>query len=259
MAKSQQFDIGVVFTESFKLWAANIVQFVGMTLVVGAPIVGMIIGAIVMLDVNLMWMYDPMEPPPQDFDETSLAPFAISMLVISVLAIIGIQLLTVAIVRAASLAFLDKPWDIGTVFGQSTRFVLPAIASGILIGLASAAGVITCCIATVFFIVVWYVTVPAIVVENLGPIEAMRRSWRLVMPNFWYVLLMMFGLAAVNMAVGFVVAIIGLIDPILKLAGDMLSNAFLLSLAPVTQTVMSHHLRRAKEGPAVDGVAEVFE
>jgi hypothetical protein len=33
----------------------------------------------------------------------------------------------------------------------------------------------------------WALTTPALILENLGPIRALRRSWRLAFPNFWRV------------------------------------------------------------------------
>jgi len=46
----------------------------------------------------------------------------------------------------------------------------------------------------------WSLATPALVLERLGPIRALRRSWRLVMPGFWRV----WGIRALSVLLGWV-------------------------------------------------------
>ncbi|MGI8794415.1 MAG: hypothetical protein ACR2H3_14790 [Acidimicrobiales bacterium] len=97
-----------------------------------------------------------------------------------------------AVSRVVAASYLGH--DIGP--GAALKIALgrfgALLGSFILVHLAEFSGLIACLIGVVvtgpMFMALFVMTAPAIVVEELGPIEGMRRSWRLVRPRFWPVL-----------------------------------------------------------------------
>jgi hypothetical protein len=95
---------------------------------------------------------------------------------------------------AAAIAKLLSAWSVGEDLpaGALLRTVgrswWALVASYVLVHLAEAAGALTCYVGTVAMMAIFSVTAPAIGAEGLGPIEAMKRSARLVGSRFWPVL-----------------------------------------------------------------------
>jgi hypothetical protein len=107
--------------------------------------------------------------------------------------------------------------------------------------------------------------VPAIVIENLGPIEAMRRSWRLVQ-NYWWrtaAILLVLSILSFVIAAGpaaVIVAIVGLVtrsfDQVMINAVSgvvtVITAAFFVPLDLTARTLYYFDLRVRKEGFDLD-------
>jgi hypothetical protein len=95
---------------------------------------------------------------------------------------------------AAAIAKLLSAWSsgedlpAGALLRTVGRSWWALVASYVLVHLAEAAGALTCYIGTLALMALFSVTAPAIGAEGLGPIEAMKRSARLVGSRFWPVL-----------------------------------------------------------------------
>ena len=72
---------------------------------------------------------------------------------------------------------------------------LPAVLLGIPLGLVAV-------VLLVGLIALGYLTVPCVVVEGLGPVQGLRRAWRLLRRRFWPTI-------GVSLAVGFVFTLLG--------------------------------------------------
>jgi hypothetical protein len=76
--------------------------------------------------------------------------------------------------------------------GQAVRAAFrrfPALlAASLLIFGTYIVGLLACCIGLLFVYPLWVATSPSIVVEELGPIQGMRRSWGLTTRRYWPVL-----------------------------------------------------------------------
>jgi hypothetical protein len=68
------------------------------------------------------------------------------------------------------------------------RRLFPLLAAAILVGAGSTIGLIFCLVPGVWLFISWSVTVPGLIIEKLGPVKAMARSFRLVRSRFWPVL-----------------------------------------------------------------------
>jgi hypothetical protein len=58
----------------------------------------------------------------------------------------------------------------------------------LLVTVTEGFGLLGCCVGAAFVMGLWVVVSPAVVVENLGPIQGMRRSFRLCSARYWPVL-----------------------------------------------------------------------
>jgi hypothetical protein len=102
----------------------------------------------------------------------------------------GIALMFVA----AAVSKLVGAWTAGEdpPAGQLLRSVgrlwWPLLAGFVCVHVVEVLGILTCYIGTVAAMAFYSVTAPVIGAENLGPIEAMKRSARLVGAQFWRVL-----------------------------------------------------------------------
>jgi hypothetical protein len=74
---------------------------------------------------------------------------------------------------------------VGDLFEAAMPFILPLIGFGILFGIAVTIGFIFLVVPGLILITFWSVGAPAIVVEQIGPIDAFGRSWSLVRGRAW--------------------------------------------------------------------------
>jgi hypothetical protein len=76
----------------------------------------------------------------------------------------------------------------GQLLRSTGRLWWPLLAAFVCVHVVEGLGIITCYIGSVAAMAFYSVTAPVIGAENLGPIEAMKRSARLVGAQFWRVL-----------------------------------------------------------------------
>lgn len=112
-----------------------------------------------------------------------------------------------------------------------------------------------------FIVVRLRLVVPVIMVEGLGPVEAIRRSWRLVQNYWWRTLALVIVLGLLNLVISagpayLVLAIVGIFtrgtDPVTAAAitgtGTVIMSALFLPLELVSTTLYYFDLRVRKEG-----------
>jgi hypothetical protein len=106
-----------------------------------------------------------------------------------------------------------------------------------------------------------FVTIPACVVERLGPIKSMGRSARLTKGHRWKI----FGLVVATIVVGLILQ--GVLGGVARvIGGPMVAiivvwfwSALLGAFNAVLAVVIYHDLRVAKEGVSTDQIAAVFD
>src|SRR5215813_367278 len=156
-------------------------------------------------------------------------------------------------------------------------FVAPFL--GIVIGLAAAFGVssiivggstdlllmwLGLClliIAGLILYTIWFVALPAYVVERIGPWSSLRRSRELTKGHRWK----LFGLALLLFIGGFGSSLLQFAlaavdaDPIVELIGRLIWQGLWVSFVTTVVAVAYHDLRVAKEGVDIDQIAGVFD
>ncbi|MBW3649882.1 MAG: hypothetical protein KY458_04870 [Actinobacteria bacterium] len=85
-------------------------------------------------------------------------------------------------------SYMGEPTTAGPALRATMRRFLPLLAATLLVGLAHLVGLLAACVGVLVPFALFSAVTPAVVLEGLGPVEAMRRSWRLLRPRFWPVL-----------------------------------------------------------------------
>jgi hypothetical protein len=119
---------------------------------------------------------------------------------------------------------------VGDLFSAASPFILPLIGFGILFGIGVTIGFLLLVVPGLILITFWSVGAPAIVVEGIGPIDAFRRSWRLVRGDAWAV----FGTLLVVLLI---VIVIGLVlSAIANPIGNGEASTWIASIVSTTIT-----------------------
>jgi uncharacterized membrane protein len=163
--------------------------------------------------------------------------------------------------------------SIGTSLTASLSKVLPLLGLTILLTLALVVGTILLIVPGIILYIMWCVTTPALVAEDIGVFEAFSRSQELTKGNRWRIFgifLLLLVLAWIFLTiVGVVLAATGLAaSAVAGMAGGSLPIAY-MAFNAVTSTLMTAfscaliatlyvELRRNKEGPLTDTLADVF-
>jgi hypothetical protein len=104
------------------------------------------------------------------------------------IAIIINSVLQAALMRGASQGTIGEPVDVQASYQWGLRRFGSVLLVAVLIGLGVLGGLILLIIPGIIFLVMWSVSIPAVVVEGRRGTAAMRRSWSLVRGHFWHVL-----------------------------------------------------------------------
>jgi hypothetical protein len=149
-----------------------------------------------------------------------------------------------------------------------------AVAASVALALLFMAVVFAVAIATALVLVRFVFFVQAVVVEGRGPVDALRRSWRLVRGSYWRVLGIMFLLLLllyilVGLPTGIASVVIQLVfpDPVrhfalrqsLSTLIGYLSQIVVLPLQLVAYTLLYYDLRVRKEGYDIELLAGAAE
>lgn len=142
--------------------------------------------------------------------------------------------------------------------------LLPVIGAAILAILGSGLGMLLLLVPGIILVLMWSVAVPAIVNEDLGPIEGLGRSRALTSGSKWkiFALYLVAGVIylVIAMLFGLLISSIsnsqfGFIGVALNLIGTTLSIAIMVTIPPALYI----ELREAKEGPVTEALAQIFE
>ncbi len=235
------FTIGEILDASFTVFRNRFRQLITLSAIIVVPL-GIVQG---------LWaasLQDAANDPTPDFDAGLLG----ASLAILVLGIVIAQIATAAITRAVADAYLDIDSTWQSSWSAAMAKLGTIILTAILFGLGVFVGFIFLIIPGIIIAVSWAVYMPAIMVENLGASDSLRRSWNLVSGRRWAV----FGtILLVNILAGIVGGILGAILGIIfgdSAAGAALASAvasvFTTPFVAAATVVIYFDLRVRKEG-----------
>jgi hypothetical protein len=244
-----QFSIGRVIGDSFGVYARNFVSFTALALVIG--IVSLLFQLLVFVPMMVSGAQDPTQ---LNWGLVFLG---------SVIPMIVNALTQATIIYGTFQDLRGQRASIGDCITRGLGAIVPVIIGSILLALAVGIGFMLIVVPGLILLVMWWVYIPAIVVESKGIIGAFGRSREVTRGRRWHV----FGLI---MIVGIVVLIISFaIGNVLQdatgqvsTAGSIIQYGFLSVLTAFNSVLVAvgyYYLRAEKEGTDVNAIASIFD
>ena len=179
--------------------------------------------------------------------------------------IVGGILMAGALIHAVSEQYLRQRISIRQAYSFAWRRLGAMIGAGILVFLAiggiiavsafvasfSWVGwilVVVCACASIYLIIRWIFVFPAALLEGLGPIAALSRSYGLVKNSWWRVLGITLVVALISGAIS---AILGIIPVVGSIIGSILVTPIYL----IANTLLYYDLRVRKEEYSLEALA----
>ena len=153
-----------------------------------------------------------------------------------------------------------RPVDLLGSSSHVRRRILPAIGTAFLMTLLGGLALLLLIVPGLILMAMWFVAIPACVVEQTGPWKSLSRSAALTKGNRWKVFGMMVLLIILSAIGG---ALVGAFAAAAGATlGGLLALIWIALVAPfsaILVVVTYHDLRVAKEGVDTDQIAAVFE
>ena len=161
------------------------------------------------------------------------------------------------ILYGAFQAMVGRPVMIGDAIRRGFARFWPIVGVSILVGLGIFVGLFLFIIPGFILAVRWAVALPACVVENIGPLAAMRRSAELTKGHRWKVLILAFAIIGA-FAVRVVAAPEGLGQLILD-GINVIVSGIVTAYFNVVAAMVYRDLRTLKDGVGMEEIAAVFD
>lgn len=158
-----------------------------------------------------------------------------------------------------------KKVGVGDALRKGLQRFWSLVGASLLMMLITSVGFMACIIPGFIALVAFYVTIPAVIVEGAGPIEALGRS-RDLLDSFWGQVFVVFIVVLVaNWLVTFALALVqGALmliphaGPVISFVFGWMSQAVTFVLSAVAPAVIYTRLRGLREGVDVQALAQVF-
>ncbi len=137
----------------------------------------------------------------------------------------------------------------------------PIIGLAICMSIGLSIGFILLVVPGIILAVMWFVSTPACVVEQLGPLASMGRSSELTKGHRWKIFGMLLLVVIIGLVISIVIgALLGLTgSPVLVTLGTLAWTGVWGAFYAIFGVVTYHDLRVAKEGVDVHQIASVFD
>jgi hypothetical protein len=96
-------------------------------------------------------------------------------------------ILTGMLCLVVSDSVLGRPSTAGSAWQRVKPMAWRVLGASLLVGFCQILGLVLCILPGAFLWGAWALVMPALVLERIGVLAAIRRSYRLVTPNFWRV------------------------------------------------------------------------
>ncbi len=234
------FSIGRALASTLKVWLRNFVPFMLLSGLVYAPL-----AVFTYLLVN--------------------GQVEMSLVTVSLVAGLGTMLLgfvlTSTLVYGVVMQLRGRPAPIGMCLSIGLQRLFPVLGVSLLVGLCVAGGMILLIVPGIILFCMFYVAVPASVVERPGILGALKRSRELTADRRGAI----FGMLVLTGGAGWLAGKLleTAVSPETSLQTYLWSNFILQvvisSFGAVLQGVVYHDLRLAKEGAHTEDLARVFD
>ncbi len=237
------FRVGRVLATSFRLLIGNLGKFILLGMLAASPLLLMLLVA------------------PRRGQPVNLHDFVRPTGSIAILFSLLLVICEAAVIYGAFQAIRGRDFSIGDSIGRGLQRFFPVLGVGVCFAFLFAVGLVLLVIPAFIFLAMFFVAIPACVVEGLGPIRSLGRSRELTRGHRWRVfgLYLVVGLLAglPRIPIEMIVGSIG--GPILAGLIGFLYSATLTAFELLTFVVAYHDLRVAKEGVDIEQMASVFD
>ena len=246
-------NFGDIIGETFRIYGRNFLKLLAIVAIV----------EVILVVVGLFAGIFSLQQPITGGDIESLI---ISVVIFLVAVIVAYPLMAGALIHAVSEQYLRQTISIGQAYRFAWRRFGAILGAWILAFLA-VSGIVAICIsvatfswvgwicivvgsvAAIYLMVGWMFLCQAALLEGLGPIAALSRSWALVKGDWWRVFGIMLVVVLIAVAIG---AILGLIPVV----GETIGNILVAPITMTGATLLYYDLRVRKEGYSLEALAE---
>jgi hypothetical protein len=173
-----------------------------------------------------------------------------------VLQIVQMVLSSMAIGAVSLIVYRElrgEPASAGKALSFALARVVPLALSSLLFGVVVGVGLLLLVVPGLILMCIYFVVIPAVMIEGVGVGEAFRRSGELTKGSR----LPIFGLA-VLLGVGFIV-LAAIVGAILGALGTVVVSVLFGSASATAQVVTYYRLREVREGVSIESLAGVFD
>lgn len=130
-----------------------------------------------------------------------------------------------------------RDFSVGELISAGAAKILPLAVLAIIVGVLVTIGFVFLFLPGLFLLTIWFVSAPAVVIEDEAPLGAMGRSWNLVKGNGFEV----FGVIVVTVLIVIGIWLVGaILGAILGTAGSVIISTLLsIVLAPVWALIVA--------------------
>jgi hypothetical protein len=258
---SQPQTIGKVLDDGFKFYVRNLVKILPLSfLAVVTPVIVVIL--FLGVDTYFGLSSGQLDPATTDFGGL-FASFGISMVLAMFLAVIFYAALFYKLTAAAQ----DRAMGVGASLGLGLRAAIPLLITNLIFFAIVMLGTILLIIPGIIVMVFLCLYMPAYTMDNAGIIGSLKKSYNLVVGNWWRTLLILSIPTIIMIAffAGIGVVIAALVGfSVVQGEGDFLQyqitvevvqyavNVFLAPLFPALMIILYHDLKLRKEGADLD-------
>jgi len=239
------FRVGSVISRSASILSRHFLTFFIVTVIAHSP---------------MILLARTLTPQPTDVDQAVRLGVAWGLLGLVQLIVLG-TLGEAVIVHAAFQDMQRRPVRLAESLNVALRRLLPILGFAFVAYLLISLRFSLLIIPGLILYTMWFVALPACVVERLGPWSSLRRSRELTKGHRWK----LFGLALLLIIGGFGSPFLQFAltavdaDAIVALIGRLIWQGLWVSFVTTVVAVAYHDLRVAKEGVDIDQVAGVFD
>lgn len=235
--------IGDIVGKTFSTWRRNFLSFTTLSLICNSPV------------ILIHVLYYVNERPVSEFSADSIGLMLLGMF----LGIVLTGALTYGVLQSLS----GQPASIGASVGKGFKRLVPVFLVTLLFTFCFAAGLVLLFVPGIIVFCGLCLSVPVVVMEKVGPITALQRSWVLTRGQrgrifasvmLLYIIVGTFAMLAI--APWYIVR--GPTDPLATLANAVFT-ALLGPLGSITPAILYFLIRSNKEGGQLDQLAAVFE
>jgi hypothetical protein len=253
-AGSIQFSIGSVLSSSFGVYARNFVSFTVLGLVIG------LIG----LAFQLLYANEAALAATAEFDFVSTGLGLMVNLLVS-------GLTQAAVIYGTFQDLRGSKAGLGDCISRGLAAIIPVIVASLIFSIVSGIGFLLILVPGIIIVLLWWLYVPAIVVEQKGIFESFGRSAELTKGRRWQILGLLLVLALLMFIVGLVIGFVAAAVMIGSSAGDPAESLFVISIVQwgvssivtvfmaVVTAVSYYYLSSEKEGVGIEDLASVFD